>query len=101
MVVEDNKVMIDEDKNTRTRQTGEQQKGEDERAPEVTQPPRRGRRSRARMARNMEVMAEQNAKTTSCANCCPKCILTTWTYAPCATHVSALPAPRIQVPTLG
>ncbi|KAL2553650.1 hypothetical protein Fot_07269 [Forsythia ovata] len=51
--------MSDEDGNTCTRQTSEQPEGGDERASEVTQPPKRGRRSTARMARNMEVMAQQ------------------------------------------
>ncbi|KAL2508235.1 uncharacterized protein Fot_31882 [Forsythia ovata] len=54
--------MSDEDRNTCTRQTGGQPEEDDERAPEVTQPHRRGRHSRARMARNMEVMAEKMLK---------------------------------------
>ncbi|KAL2478627.1 hypothetical protein Fot_47641 [Forsythia ovata] len=61
-MVEDNNAMSDEDRNTRTRQIGEQPEGGDKRAPKVTQPPRRGRRSRARMARNMEIMVEQMLK---------------------------------------
>ncbi|KAL2493534.1 hypothetical protein Fot_37291 [Forsythia ovata] len=80
--------MSDKDINTRTRQTGEQPKGGDERALEVTQPPRRGRHSRARMARNIEVMAEQMLEMQR-------------TYAPCATYVSALPAPRVRILTQG
>ncbi|KAL2493673.1 hypothetical protein Fot_37430 [Forsythia ovata] len=51
--------MTDEYRNTRTRQTSEQPEGGDERVPEVTQPPRRGRHSRACIARNMEVVVEQ------------------------------------------
>ncbi|KAL2557671.1 Uncharacterized protein Fot_02410 [Forsythia ovata] len=51
--------MSDEDGNTSTRQTGGQLEEGNERAPEVTQPYMCGRRSRARMVHNMEVMAEQ------------------------------------------
>ncbi|KAL2549743.1 hypothetical protein Fot_11273 [Forsythia ovata] len=54
--------MSDEDENTRTRQTGGQPEEGDERTTEVTQPHRRGRCSRARMARNMEVMDRTNAR---------------------------------------
>ncbi|KAL2529694.1 hypothetical protein Fot_22295 [Forsythia ovata] len=54
--------MSDEDRNTHMRQTGEQPEGRDERAPKVAQTPRRRRHSRARMAHNMEVMAEKILK---------------------------------------
>ncbi|KAL2529177.1 hypothetical protein Fot_21778 [Forsythia ovata] len=51
--------MRDEDENTYIKQPDERSVGAVEWAPEVPQPPRRGRRSRAHMACNLEFMAEQ------------------------------------------
>ncbi|KAL2501219.1 hypothetical protein Fot_35067 [Forsythia ovata] len=47
------------DRDTHPRKTNKRSDGEAEEAPEIAQPSRRGRLSKARLARNMELMAAQ------------------------------------------